>query len=135
MKFKIKVFVVASNFLALLIFVSLRSKSTSIDPLPLKSLCGKRLKESEIVKDNEIWQIMQTHCGTIKLLNAYLDLRWNISQIRIFASGPKLKDIKGVTIFCQLWYDGLDEPKVTIALNPILLRFQRKLNIKIKPTN
>ena len=72
-------------------------------------------KNEQIFTDNVIWQVLATKKGFVKLLNAYLDTRWNQTVVRILANGPKFTK-RHVLIFCQLWYH---DKVIVVSAKPI----------------
>ena len=86
-------------------------------------VCGKIPDEKDILIDNVVWQAIETRKGFIKLYSAHLDTRFNESVVRIVAAGPKISLLKGVRMFCQLWFeDDLKNPLVVPVLNLDALR-------------
>jgi hypothetical protein len=81
-----------------------------------KIICGKFPKKSDIILDNEIWQVFHTSQGTFKLLNAYLDTK--INKVKINCNGPSFNVTK---IYCQYWHRGEDSPTVVVTREVQLL--------------
>lgn len=75
--------------------------------------CGRYPLPLELNVENVYWQVLETSNGTIKMFNAYYDNRDFYKDeplVRILAFinrvDPKVKT------FCQLWFDGFDEPVI-----------------------
>jgi hypothetical protein len=77
----------------------------------------------DVVTDNMIWQVMETPRGFVKILNAYLDTRFNTSLVRINVSSHKLNITKD-SIYCQFWYDNMREARIVKATEFILMWFK-----------
>lgn len=82
--------------------------------------CGKFPQERDIFVDNVIWQVLQTPRGFLKLLNAYLDTRFNKRIVRVNVSSYVLNK-KSDLIFCQFWFDDQSGPYVVRATGFILM--------------
>jgi hypothetical protein len=91
------------------IFVLVYLKSDEKDSRPLT--CGRYPRKSEISYDNEVWQLLETSNGSVFLLNAYLDERWERKVVKINAIAPELS--KNERFFCQFWLDEATAPFVT----------------------
>lgn len=92
-----------------------KSHSNKFTMKSLESACGHFPKQSDILIDNVVWQLLEIPPNvSMKLLNAYLDTRTNQTLVRINSMGSHL-NISHDTIFCQLWFDGKVEPVVVKA--------------------
>ena len=102
---------------AILIYVTIYVMlSTIFVPSPgftkqstISNKCGRFPEEKDIFIDNIVWQVLDTPIGFIKLLNAYVDDRWNKTEVIINANGPKMYP-KPISFYCQFWYSNSDEP-------------------------
>ena len=82
--------------------------------------CGRFPVDSDIIHDNEFWQILEMPNGFIKLFNAYLDERANKTVVRVNVHSHKLNISRDV-IYCQFWFEDKRQPFVVRALNFTLL--------------
>jgi hypothetical protein len=62
--------------------------------------CGRFPTEKDIAIDNVIWQVAEHPKASIKILNAYLDLRQK-SVVRINVSSKPLDNT--TELYCQFW--------------------------------
>lgn len=86
----------------------------NVNSISLSSKCGRYPKESDILIDNVMWQILKNHKRVLYLMNAYLDLRWNKTVvINTIGAGLNLTADK---IFCQYWFEDTEQPIVVQAL-------------------
>ena len=80
----------------------------------LESDCGRFLDETEIILENDTWQILKTPDGSMLYFqNAYVDTRkkQNVT-ISTLGTGFHFFD---KPFFCQLWIEGEVEPVVRQA--------------------
>lgn len=90
--------------------------------------CGIYPQEEDIFIDNIVWQVFETPMGFIKLLNAYVDRRWNQTDIIINGNGPKTAwHPRRMKVFCQFWFDDTSEPLIVNASTIQSLWVDRKL--------
>lgn len=91
--------------------------------------CGRFPEEKDIFVDNLIWQVLETPRGFVKLLNAYLDMRFNMTLVRVNVNSYNL-NITVDALFCQFWFEDDTGPYVVKATEYILMWF-RGLNFLI----
>lgn len=69
-----------------------------------KSSCEIRVpKESEIITNAEVWQVLKADKKSLKFFNAYLDTRQLQAYVRVNSNGPR-EYIKNPNLYCQFWY-------------------------------
>jgi hypothetical protein len=77
--------------------------------------CGRFPVESDIVRDNEIWQELKIPDNNVKLLNAYLDERTNQTVVRVNVHSKELNITRDL-IYCQFWFEDRRQPFVVRSL-------------------
>lgn len=77
--------------------------------------CGRYPQESDILFDNINWQVLDTPAGMIKLLNAYMDRRFNETVVKINSNGPKVY-AHTLNIFCQFWMSDTSVPYIVRSM-------------------
>lgn len=87
--------------------------------------------EEHITIDNEIWQVLETPNGFVKLLNAYLDTRQNRTVVRVNVNSVP---INASMILCQFWFDEKSAPlivqpsEIGKMISEFLLSFLKKMS-------
>jgi hypothetical protein len=79
-----------------------------------KTTCGRLPQEVDITIDNVIWQVLSIPKGFYKLMNAYLDQRFNKTVVRVSVIGDRL-NIETDAIYCQFWFDELSETQPIVV--------------------
>lgn len=79
----------------------------------VQSECAKLPSILDLEYNNEYWQRQRTSNGTFELLGAYLDNRKDNPNgdqfVRILGTVDRVNVKESVQMYCQLWYDNLDE--------------------------
>lgn len=78
-----------------------------------KKACGHFPKAEEIITDN-IWQVLETSEGKFHLLNAYLETRFDKTEVLINVNGPNV-NVSYNKLYCQFWYE-------SEARNPLIVQ-------------
>lgn len=99
---------------------SFKSEKDSVEKLEstVKS-CGKFLEDDKIIRDNIFWQVLKSKKRSIKLFNAYLDVRMQTPVVRVTLLTSQM-DLSKDTIYCQFWFGETSNPRVVKA-NEIFL--------------
>jgi hypothetical protein len=96
-----------------------KSAKSSLDANNKTEACGRFPREEDITVDNEIWQVLETSKGFVKLLNAYLDERQNKSVVRINVNSMKLNESD--VFYCQFWFNDSSKPTVVETSEVLLM--------------
>ena len=118
-----------------IIFIIIHTYGQSHElPIQGEKNCSRLPDENEISFDNVIWQNFKTKFGaenvTLKLLNAYVDQRWNNSVVRISTIG-KIANLTADPIYCQYWFENENRPSVVEASEIQSLWEKREKSLKI----
>lgn len=81
---------------------------------PKVQICSKLPSESEILIDNQIWQVFKTAEGDFKLLNAYFDSKTYV--VKINSNGPVFNS-SGLKVYCQFWFEKSESPVIVEVLD------------------
>ena len=81
---------------------------------PKVQVCSKLPSESEILIDNQIWQVFKAAAGDFMLLNAYFDSK--TYEVKINSNGP-IFNSTGLKVYCQFWFEKSDAPLVVQVSN------------------
>ena len=92
-----------------------------VDVKPLLNSCGKFPEGKDITIDNLIWQVYEHPKGFIKLLNAYMDMRQNLSIVRINTHSFSSLNTTTDSVYCQFWFDDSSSPYVSKATEYLLV--------------
>ena len=81
---------------------------------PKVQICSKLPSESEILIDNQIWQVFKTAEGEFKLLNAYFDSK--TYEVKINCNGPVFNTSR-MKVYCQFWFEKSESPVIVAVLD------------------
>lgn len=71
-----------------------------------KTSCHIRIpRDSEIITDKVVWQILKAGKKTLKFFNAYLDTRRPQAYVRVNSNGPREYITNSSLLYCQFWYE------------------------------
>ena len=105
MKFKVAfifyfVTVVTLYFICFTIFEKIAKDFLKVE----ENVCSQFPQEKDLLIDSEVWQVFDTINGSVKLINAFLDERWNLSVVRINSNGP-VQNLTRDKIYCQYFFE------------------------------